>query len=220
VALSVLFIGQGAVVRAAEATGAITSGLVEARNEAFPDQKNQESVPLPKLLGQVIGYALSFVGIVFFLLSVYGGFLWMTARGNGDRAESGKETIIAAAIGVIIIVGSYALTKFVLGSADSTSNLSNPSVSCQIDGDCNEGESCVENKCTVNNSQTNPSPVNCPAYTPSPGELINSPASIHGLCIGKKVGDSCPLTDLSGEYHGDYVCRLVNGQNGQHCDCD
>jgi hypothetical protein len=152
VALSVLFIGQSTVVRAAEATSQITSGLVEARNEAFPDQKNQESVPLPKLLGQVIGYALSFVGIVFFLLSVYGGFLWMTARGNGDRAESGKETIIAAAIGVIIIVGSYALTKFVLGSADKTAEPT--ATSCVNDSGCNAGETCYQGSCVTSPNQS------------------------------------------------------------------
>ncbi len=152
VALSVLFIGQGVVVRAAEATGAITSGLIEARNEAFPDQKNQTAVPLPKLIGQIIGYALSFVGVVFFVLSVYGGFLWMTARGNSERTEKGKETIIAAAIGVIIIVGSYALTRFVLGSADKTTE---PTLapSCVNDSGCNAGETCYQGLCITSPNQ-------------------------------------------------------------------
>ena len=32
--------------------------------------------------GRIINAALTLVGIIFLLLMVYGGYLWMTARGN------------------------------------------------------------------------------------------------------------------------------------------
>ncbi|MFB6225850.1 MAG: pilin [Candidatus Paceibacteria bacterium] len=68
------------------------------------------------IAGNVIGWGLSLVGVVFFVLVVYGGILWMTARGNEDQVQRGRNTIIAASIGVVIVLASYAITNFVLQS--------------------------------------------------------------------------------------------------------
>ena len=37
---------------------------------------------LPSTIGKIVGILLSFVGVLFFLLMIYGGIIWMTARGN------------------------------------------------------------------------------------------------------------------------------------------
>jgi cbb3-type cytochrome oxidase subunit 3 len=65
------------------------------------------------LTGQIIRGALTAVGTLFLLLMVYGGYLWMTARGNEDQVTKSRNVIIAALIGLIIIVGAYAATSFV-----------------------------------------------------------------------------------------------------------
>lgn len=62
-----------------------------------------------------VGVALSLVAIVFFAFMMYAGIRWMTARGNEDLAEKAQHTLIAASIGFIIVVLSYALTRFVFG---------------------------------------------------------------------------------------------------------
>ncbi len=64
-------------------------------------------------VGTLIQGALRITGIAFLVLMVYGGFTWMTARGNETEIEKAKETIIAAIIGLIVVVGSYAITNFV-----------------------------------------------------------------------------------------------------------
>ncbi|MBP9761411.1 MAG: hypothetical protein KBD15_04200 [Candidatus Magasanikbacteria bacterium] len=71
------------------------------------------------LTGTIIGSALSLIGVMFFVLIVYGGFLWMTARGEEDMIKKGQRSIIGATIGLIIVLSSYALTRFVFQSADS-----------------------------------------------------------------------------------------------------
>ncbi len=63
--------------------------------------------------GSFIKGALTVVGTVFFGLMVYGGFLWMTARGEEDQITRSKETIIAAIIGLAVILAAYAATNFV-----------------------------------------------------------------------------------------------------------
>lgn len=71
---------------------------------------------LTQVTGTVIGTILSFIAIVFFGLMLYGGVRWMLARGNEDEAKKALETITAAILGIIVVLGSYALTNFVLDS--------------------------------------------------------------------------------------------------------
>jgi hypothetical protein len=78
--------------------------------------QGRESVPV--LTGNIIGTALSMISVIFFVLMVYGGFMWMTAHGDESQITKARETIIAAVIGIVIILASYAITKFVMGAVD------------------------------------------------------------------------------------------------------
>ncbi|MBI5728394.1 MAG: hypothetical protein HY984_01420 [Candidatus Magasanikbacteria bacterium] len=64
--------------------------------------------------GRVIQSALLLVGLAFFILMVYGGFQWMTARGNEDQITKARNIVIAAVIGIAVILGAYAITNFVV----------------------------------------------------------------------------------------------------------
>ena len=65
-------------------------------------------------IGYVIRMLLSFVGVIFLVLMVYAGFLWMTARGEEAQVEKAISIIRAAIIGLIITVGAYSITAFVV----------------------------------------------------------------------------------------------------------
>lgn len=65
------------------------------------------------LTGSIIKAVLSMVGLVFLILLVYAGILWMTARGDEGMVEKSKEIIQAAVIGIAITVSAYAITVFV-----------------------------------------------------------------------------------------------------------
>src|SRR3990167_11040997 len=58
---------------------------------------------VPKITGRFLGAALSLVGILFFILTIYGGVLWMTAHGNSEQEGKGLKTTIAAIIGLVIV---------------------------------------------------------------------------------------------------------------------
>lgn len=66
------------------------------------------------LAGTIIGYGLAFVGVIFFILMIYAGFLWMTARGNEEQITKAQDLIKSAIIGIIIVFLSYVITNFVL----------------------------------------------------------------------------------------------------------
>ncbi len=68
---------------------------------------------LPTLVGNIIKSILSLVGIIFFVLTVYAGFLWMTARGDDSKIEKAKEILKSSITGLFIVVSAYAITVFV-----------------------------------------------------------------------------------------------------------
>jgi len=65
---------------------------------------------------------MTFLAIIAVIVILIGGFRWMTAAGNEDRVASAKKTIIAGAIGLIIILAAYAIVTFVI---TTTTNLLN-----------------------------------------------------------------------------------------------
>ena len=89
-------------------------GLDDTKDNAFggdsPPFKGQDP---PAILGSVIGAALSFIGILFFVLMIYGGITWMTAAGNQQQIDKAKNLIISAIIGLIIVMAAYAITSFI-----------------------------------------------------------------------------------------------------------
>ena len=69
--------------------------------------------------GLIVGYLLAFIGVIFFVLMIYGGLLWMTARGSEEVTKKAIELLRSAIIGIIIVFLSYAITQFVLSRLTS-----------------------------------------------------------------------------------------------------
>lgn len=63
-------------------------------------------------IGKIVGVGLSFLGVVFFILMIYGGYIWMFSMGNEQTAGKAKDIIIAAVIGLAIVLMAYAITSF------------------------------------------------------------------------------------------------------------
>ncbi|MFA7245049.1 MAG: hypothetical protein WC070_02595 [Candidatus Magasanikbacteria bacterium] len=68
---------------------------------------------LGNVAGNVVAAILSLIGVIFLVLMVYAGILWMTARGNDSQIDKAKSIIIASIIGLFIVVSAYAITKFI-----------------------------------------------------------------------------------------------------------
>ena len=61
----------------------------------------------------IIRYALGLLGFVFLLLTLYAGFLWMTAGGDEGNIDKAKKILTASIIGLTIIFLSYSITILV-----------------------------------------------------------------------------------------------------------
>lgn len=64
-------------------------------------------------VGGLVGLILSFVGIIFLVLTIYAGILWMTAQGDSAQVTKAKDLLINALVGLIIITAAYSITTFV-----------------------------------------------------------------------------------------------------------
>jgi len=65
-------------------------------------------------IGMLLTGLFSVLGVIAIALLIYSGFTWMTARGNEAKVAKAKENLIDVIIGLIFIIGSYALTTFLL----------------------------------------------------------------------------------------------------------
>lgn len=63
---------------------------------------------------RLINVALGFLGIAGVVIVIYGGFLWMSAMGDDEKVEKGKKTIVAGAIGLVIIGIAWTIVSYVL----------------------------------------------------------------------------------------------------------
>lgn len=61
----------------------------------------------------IIGTILSFVGVAFLILMIYGGILWMTSRGNATQIDKAKGILINGIIGLVIVIFAYAITAYI-----------------------------------------------------------------------------------------------------------
>ena len=68
---------------------------------------------LAVLAGDIVGTLLAFLGTIFFMLILYGGFTWMTAAGDPSKAKRAQAIIITAVIGLIVLLSAYAITTFI-----------------------------------------------------------------------------------------------------------
>lgn len=91
-------------------------GLSTTLNNTQGKEALRANSSVPDVIGKIVGAALAFVGVLFFLLMIYGGFTWMMARGNEQDVTKAKDLIIAAVIGLAIVLAAYAITAYI-GSA-------------------------------------------------------------------------------------------------------
>ena len=92
-------------------TTIISGGLDSAAGTTYNQQ-----VTASVFIGNMIRVLLSATGLIFLVLTVYAGILYMTAAGEEAKVTKSKKMLTTAIVGLIIIVGAYAITSFVIDS--------------------------------------------------------------------------------------------------------
>ncbi|MBU2415607.1 hypothetical protein KKH86_00040 [Patescibacteria group bacterium] len=89
------------------------SGLNETGNNTGHKAIILSNKSPAEIAGLAIKIFIALLGIIFLGLMIYGGYIWMTARGNDQDVEKAKNTIVSATIGLIIVLVAYAVTAYI-----------------------------------------------------------------------------------------------------------
>ena len=82
----------------------------------LPNPLGETNTDINVLIGTIINAIMGIVGSLALAMFIYGGFTWMTAAGANERVQKGKDILIWATVGLIVIFSSYALVYFILNN--------------------------------------------------------------------------------------------------------
>ncbi len=85
-------------------------------NKIGSDAYKQSGAPtdVRTIVVNVIKVFLTFIGIIFLVLILLAGYTWMTAQGSEDKISEAKARLKTGIIGLIIIIGAWSITYFVV----------------------------------------------------------------------------------------------------------
>lgn|SRR3989344_2396701 len=75
---------------------------------------NKQPPTLYQTIGKFINLFLAFLGVVFLIIIIYAGFVWMMAKGNQEEVNRAIDWMKNAFIGIIIVLAAYLLTNYVV----------------------------------------------------------------------------------------------------------
>ncbi|MFA4831113.1 MAG: hypothetical protein WC862_03520 [Patescibacteria group bacterium] len=105
---TILFVPSGALAEGSLGDAKLNLGSAGARaGTAKLDN-------IGSIAGRAINIALTLLGLVFLILMVYAGYLWMIARGEEEKVKKAQKIIIDSLIGLVIVISAYAITFLVM----------------------------------------------------------------------------------------------------------
>lgn len=70
--------------------------------------------PVPLVVARAVQSVLSIVGVIFLILVIWGGAMWMVSGGNEQSITKAKQILTTAVIGLVIIMTGYSITYFII----------------------------------------------------------------------------------------------------------
>ena len=103
---------------------AVAQGFISSAEEilsntgltVYGQNATDDSQTLADKVGGIINVVLGFLGIIFLILIIYSGFLWMTAAGNDDAVGRAKKILINSTIGLVIVIAAYTISSFIFNA--------------------------------------------------------------------------------------------------------
>jgi TRAP-type C4-dicarboxylate transport system permease small subunit len=68
---------------------------------------------LEVILKNFLNIAIRLAGLAVFIMLIMGGFKYMTAGGDAKAAESARNTITYAILGLVLIIGAYFFLRLI-----------------------------------------------------------------------------------------------------------
>lgn len=142
---------------------------------------------------------LGTLGSAALLVFVYGGVLMATSRGHSDQVQKGKDALINAVKGVIIVLGSWVVINYGLAIILDQSDFSKVTLSGKpwYQTSCKQGESCgigyafdTSGKCVEKCQAVYPTGYSCQDTSTRTGGTAGCGTD---LCPGADSIQCCPV---------------------------
>lgn len=104
-----------------------TKGLTDMTSE-FAGKAGVSYVSPGYLVAKIIQVVLSLLAIIFLIMMIISGFRWMTANGNDEVVKKATSSIKTSIIGLVVILGAYAITYFVFTYLPFAGGSTNPNL--------------------------------------------------------------------------------------------
>ncbi len=72
-----------------------------------------------ELVNKVTGWVLGFGASIAVLFVIFGGFQYITAAGNEKQAETAKQTLTWAILGLVVMLLAYVIVKLITNATNS-----------------------------------------------------------------------------------------------------
>ena len=79
----------------------------------LPDSGSYEISHIIDILGSVLQLLFTFAAVIAVIYIIIGGYYYVTAYGNPETAEKGKQTLTWAVIGLVITILAFVIIQFV-----------------------------------------------------------------------------------------------------------
>ncbi len=74
-------------------------------------------------IGRVVQVFLGLLGVIFLLLTIYAGYLWMTSQGDEEKVQKAINIIKSATIGLIICLAAFAIATWIVNALIAATGL-------------------------------------------------------------------------------------------------
>ncbi|MFA7685630.1 MAG: PKD domain-containing protein [Candidatus Gracilibacteria bacterium] len=92
-------------------------GGLATLDEGGYDSALTASSDLKTFVLKVVNFALGFLGLIAVLMIIYAGVTYVTSAGQDEKTGNAKKTITYAAVGLLIVLGSFAFVNTVIKAA-------------------------------------------------------------------------------------------------------
>lgn len=90
----------------------VFAGPIDIGQNALAEWLNLPEKDPRLILAELINVFIGFLGLIFLILILRAGFLFMISGGDKEKTANAKRSIANALIGLILILSAWAITTF------------------------------------------------------------------------------------------------------------
>jgi len=74
----------------------------------------EDTTDARQILLRLLQLALGFTSLIALIVVIYGGFTWATAGGSPERVKKGRDILVWASIGLVVLVSAWSIISYVM----------------------------------------------------------------------------------------------------------